>query len=305
MGWARLADELGYESAWTTDGQARDWSVVLTAFAGATRRIQLGTAIVTIYPRHPAVMARQALALDEVSGGRFILGIGMGHRNSMEGALGYRMADPIAAMRAYTDVLRQAFATGNVSHHSAFWNVEWSYPLPRKREVTVMWAALNPPLMEAAGECADGVILWLATAEYVRDVVVPRVKASRQKVGKTREGFDIVAPIPVAVTEEVEQATKELRAGIARSASQPFYRREFINAGYREEMDAMQRLREEGGDPAQAISQRLTDALGAAGSPAEVRACIQRFRDAGANLSVVRPFYERATERTLREAIGA
>ena len=85
----QLVDELGYESAWITDGIGRDAFVVLTAFASATAQITLGTSIVTFYPRHPTVMARQALSLDEVSGGRFVLGIGTGHRSSMETQLGY------------------------------------------------------------------------------------------------------------------------------------------------------------------------------------------------------------------------
>lgn len=301
----QLADELGYESAWITDGMARDAFVVLTAFAGATAQITLGTAIVTLYPRHPTVMARQALALDEVSGGRFVLGIGTGHRSSMETQLGYQMGDAVAATREYIDVLRQAFTTGKVSHHADFWNVEWSYPIPRAREPKIVLAALNPPLMELSGEVADGVVLWMASDSYVRDVVVPRVTAGRARAGKTLEGFDIIAPIPVAITDDVEAAETQLRTGIARSGGQPFYRREYLNAGFKEEVAEMDAIRARGGDPATAVSDRLADAIGKVGSPAEVRACIQRFRAAGANLPVIRPVFERDTERTLREAIRA
>lgn len=301
----RVADELGYESAWVTDGIGRDAFVVLTAFAGATAQITLGTSIVTFYPRHPTVMARQALSLDEVSAGRFVLGIGTGHRNSMETQLGYTMGDALAATREYVDVLRQVFTTGRVTHRGEFWNVDWSYPLSRPRELRIVLAALNPPLMELSGEIADGVVLWMASDSYVRDVVVPRVAAGRARVGKSLDGFDIIAPIPVAITDEVERAEAQLRTGIARSGGQPFYRREYLNAGFTKEVAEMDALRERGGDPTQAVSDRLSDAMGKVGSQEDVHAFIQRFRSAGANLPVLRPIYERDTERTLREAIGA
>jgi alkanesulfonate monooxygenase SsuD/methylene tetrahydromethanopterin reductase-like flavin-dependent oxidoreductase (luciferase family) len=303
LGHVQLADELGYESAWITDGVARDAFVVLTAFAGATAQITLGTSIVTLYPRHPTVMVRQALSLDEVSAGRFVLGIGTGHRNSMETQLGYTMGDAVAATREYVDVLRQGFTTGNVSHRGAFWNVEWSYPLPRPRELKIVLAALNPPLMELSGEIADGVVLWMASDSYVRDVVVPRVAAGRARVGKSLDGFDIIAPIPVAITDDVGQADAQLRTGIARSGNQQFYRREYLNAGFKEEVAEMDALRARGEDPARGVSDRLSDAIGKVGNQAAVRACIERFRSAGANLPVIRPIWEPDTERTLREAI--
>jgi alkanesulfonate monooxygenase SsuD/methylene tetrahydromethanopterin reductase-like flavin-dependent oxidoreductase (luciferase family) len=301
----RLADELGYASAWITDGMGRDAFVVLTAFAGATAQITLGTSIVTFYPRHPTVMARQALSLDEVSVGRFVLGIGTGHRSSMEVQLGYQMGDAVAATREYVDVLRQVFTTGRAVHRGKFWNVDWSYPIPRPRELKIVLAALNPPLMELSGEIADGVVLWMASDSYVRDVVVPRVAAGRARVGKGLDGFDIIAPIPVAITDDVETAGAQLRSGIARSGNQPYYRREYLNAGFKDEVAEMDAIRARGGDPAAAVSDRLADALGKVGSQNEVRAFIQRFRAAGANLPVLRSIYEPATERTLRGAIGA
>ena len=305
IGHVKLADELGYESAWITDGVARDAFVVLTAFAGATSRITLGTSIVTFYPRHPTVMARQALSLDEASDGRFVLGIGTGHRNSMETQLGYQMGDALAATREYVNVLREVFTTGKASHHGEFWNVEWSYPLARPRDLKIVLAALNPPLMELSGEIADGVVLWMAPESYVHDVVAPRVAAGRARVGKSLDGFDIIAPIPVAITDDVEAAGAQLRTGIARSGGQPFYRREYLNAGFREEVAEMDELRARGADPAAGVSDRLADAMGKVGSPAEVRACIERFRAAGANLPVIRPLSESDTERTLRESISS
>ena len=139
----------------------------------------------------------------------------------------------------------------------------------------------------------------------MRDVVVPRVTAGRARAGKSLDGFDIIAPIPVAITDNVAAASAQLRTGIARSGGQPFYRREYLNAGFREEVAEMDALRARGADPSDAVSDRLADAMGKVGTAAEVRACIERFRAAGANLPVIRPIYEADTERTLREAIAS
>ena len=144
----------------------------------------------------------------------------------------------------------------------------------------------------------------MSTVEYVRDVVVPKCLAGRQKAGKTLEGFDIICPVPVAITGDVPAARKAMRTELARYATIPFYRREFLNAGYRTELDRFDAVRQNGGELGEALPDRLADALGLAGSAGEVRAFIQSFREAGANLPLVRPIYGPDIARTLREAIA-
>lgn len=297
---AKLADELGYDSIWTTDGMSRDAFVLLTACAGATKNVGLGTAIVTILPRHPTVMARSALTLNEVAGGRFRLGVGSGHRQAVENTLGIEWTEPSETMREYIDLLRGFFA-GPVKHHGRRWDIEWGYPQPIPPAPSIHLAALNPPLMELAGEIADGVVLWMATPEYIRDVVVPKCRAGREKAGKTLDGFDIIAPVPCAVTDDPAAAGKIMRTELARYAGIPFYRREFLNAGYRAEIEAFERDRQTK-EPGDALPDRLANALGFVGSASEVRAFIQRFQEAGTNLPLVRPIYPPDVARTLREA---
>src|ERR687887_2145242 len=90
---ARRAEELGYDSVWVTHGAGRDSFIVLAAYGAATRRIGLGNGVVPIYPRHPVAMAQAAATLNEVSGGRFRLGIGVSHKNAMEGMLGVALKE--------------------------------------------------------------------------------------------------------------------------------------------------------------------------------------------------------------------
>src|SRR5215468_5612657 len=121
---ARRADELGYDSIWVTHGMGRDALLVLGAYAGAAPRTGLGTGVLPIYPRHPVLLAQEALTLQEVSGGRLRLGIGVSHRPVMESALGLDMGQPLAVAREYVAVLRQALG-GRVQHTGARYQVTW------------------------------------------------------------------------------------------------------------------------------------------------------------------------------------
>src|SRR5579872_2574784 len=92
---AKLAEQLGYESVWVTQlPYDRDASVVLAAYAGATERVKLGTGVLPIYPRHPTAMVQMAATIDELSGGRFILGMGVSHKVTVESMWGLRLERP-------------------------------------------------------------------------------------------------------------------------------------------------------------------------------------------------------------------
>src|SRR2546429_5674693 len=107
---ARRAEALGYETVWVTHGLGRDSFLVLAAYGAATTRVGLGNGVVPIYPRHPVAMAQAALTLAEMTRGRFVLGVGVSHRETMEGMLGLSLHAPLATMREYVGVLRGALA---------------------------------------------------------------------------------------------------------------------------------------------------------------------------------------------------
>ncbi len=102
---ARRAEALGYESLWVTHGLGRDSFLVLAAYGAATTRIGLANGVVPIYPRHPVAMAQAALTLNEMTAGRFRLGIGVSHRASMEQMLGLTLREPLEVMREYRQVI--------------------------------------------------------------------------------------------------------------------------------------------------------------------------------------------------------
>src|SRR3989449_3800038 len=128
---ARRAESLGYDSAWVTHGLGRDSFLVLAAFGAATSRLGLGNGVVPIYPRHPVTMAQASLTLSEATGGRFRLGIGVGHRAGMEAQPGLPATEPRAVVRARVVGLRRAPRAGRrVSRRH--YRVHWSMAMPER-----------------------------------------------------------------------------------------------------------------------------------------------------------------------------
>jgi len=278
---AKRAEALGYESVWVTHGLGRDSFLVLAAYGTATTRIGLGNGVVPIYPRHPVAMAQAALTLSEMTGGRFRLGLGVSHRASMETMLGLSVVAPLAIMREYVAVLRGALGAG-AAFEGKHYRVHWSLALPIRPPASPIYlAALGPKMCELAGEIADGAILWLCTPDYVRDVARPAIERGRRRAGKTLEGFDIVAAVPLAIADDAAAAQAAFRNELTRYAVLPFYRAMMEASGLGEALRAFDR---DG-----AVPESMAAALGGVGDAATARAYLQSYRQAGVTLPAVRP----------------
>lgn len=285
---ARHAEQLGYESLWVTHGGGRDSFVVLAAYADSTKTIALGNGVVPIYPRHPVAMAQEALTLAELSGGRFRLGVGVSHRATMESGLGLDMAKPLEVMREYVAVLRGALA-GRVEHGGPRYRVSWTSALRKlPGPPPIFLAALLAPMLELAGEVADGVILWLCAPDYIRRLALPAIAKGRQRVGKPLEGFEIVAAVPVGMSDDVKGVAAQLKEELTRYLALPFYRAMLQASGFGEELARFDRDRK-GVSPGQAVPDRLAAALGGIGDRATVSDYVNSYRQAGVTLPAVRP----------------
>lgn len=277
----RRAEALGYDSVWVTHGLGRDSFLVLQAYGTVTSRIGLGNGVVPIYPRHPVAMAQAALTLSELTGGRFRLGIGVSHRVSMEQALGLPLAQPLAAMREYVAVLRGAFG-GGAEFEGRHYRAHWSLALPQRPPAPPIYlAALSTKMLELAGEIADGAVLWLCPPAYVREVAVPALERGRHRAGKSLAGFQIVAAVPLAVTDDRATAQEAFGAELVRYLQLPFYRAMLVAANLGDQLAVFDR---EGRTPA-----ALAQALGAVGDVAAARGYVEAYRAAGVTLPAIRP----------------
>ena len=302
IGRVRLAESLGYASVFVTHIAGRESLTVLTAYALATERIRVGTGVVPIYTRTPATMAQTAATIDELSGGRLTLGLGVSHRVAVEGWHGQTIDDPVAEMREYVGIVR-AILRGEDPPSGKKWSTSFHLAgLDPRPELPILIAALSPAMLTLAGELGDGVMLWLCNPNYIRDVVVPAVRAGRDRAGKSMDGFEIMAAVPGALTDDPPAAYDAMRSELLTYFSLPFYRSMLQRSGYAGDIAAFDAA---GGDVAlmrAAISDGFLEALAAVGDEVAVRAGIARYVASGVTLPCVGPTSRTDFEATLRAA---
>jgi len=279
---ARLADELGYDTVTCSHIAARDSFTALSGLALVTERVHLATAVAPIYHRSPASMAQTAATVDDLSGGRFRLGLGVGHRVTMGGWHGQEIGRPVPEMREYVELVR-ALLTGAEPPHGQRWNSTFRFTAFEPRpDIPILLAGLSPAMLRLAGEIADGVVLWACPADYVRDVVVPEVAKGRAAAGKTLDGFAVMPAIPVAAGPDRAAALAGIRSELHRYFGLPFYRTMFAAAGYADDLRAYDEAVGDQSRQERTISEGLIDALCAIGDASQVRDGIARYRAAGA-----------------------
>jgi F420-dependent oxidoreductase-like protein len=279
-----MAEQLGYHSVYATHLAGRDSLTVLGAYANVTESVQVGTGVLPIYSRTPVATAQQAATIDEMSDGRLTLGIGVSHQVTVENWYGSRIGKPVAEMRDYVAVLRAIFRGEDPPESETFPTRFHFLGLEPREDLPIYVAGLSPRMLELAGEVADGVVLWLCNPDYIRDVVVPHVTEGRRAAGKELDGFDIVAAVPTAVTDEVDGARATLRADLSPSFLLPYYRAMIERSGYEADVRLFDEAMERGdaSGAAIAISDGFLENLAAIGPPDIAAATVERYRDAGA-----------------------
>ena len=213
----------GFASAWISNIFGLE---ALTALAVAGSRvpgIELGTAVVPTYPRHPAVLAQQALTTDLALGGRLVLGIGLSHQIVIQDMYGYSFDKPARHMREYLAVLVPLLAAESVSFDGETVHAHIGLSVPRSRpNVPLLLAALAPQMLRLAGTKADGTMLWMTGPATVRDYIVPTITAAASEAG--RPSPRIVCTLPVCVTDDPEQARVNAGKAFAIYGQLPSYR---------------------------------------------------------------------------------
>ena len=257
---AKWAEEAGFSSVWVP--QIPDEFDALTAatLVGlATSRIEVGTAVVPVQPRHPIALAQQALSVQAVLGGRLALGLGVSHHWIIDEMLGLAYDKPAATMRAYLDVLDPALAgPGPVDVENEMFTVHNPLDITDITPTPVLIAALGPLMLRLAGERTDGTILWLADERAIASHVVPHITRAAESAG--RPAPRVVAGIPVCVCDDSDVDFAVARANRILSEAE-------VSPNYQRLLDA--------GD-----ATSVGDIL-AAGTEASVEKRLRSFADAG------------------------
>jgi alkanesulfonate monooxygenase SsuD/methylene tetrahydromethanopterin reductase-like flavin-dependent oxidoreductase (luciferase family) len=289
----KLAETLGYESAWVAEGHGGDQFAILGACALATRRIRLGTSISSVFVRSATTIGMAAATVDQLSGGRFILGLGSSHRVQVEPEHGLAFVRPTARLRDTIAIVRALLRDGVVSHAGEAVTIErfdlW-FP-PHRAQVPIYVAALFPRMLEIAGELAQGVLLTWPTSEAIARAV-EHVALGARRAGREAAAVDVASLIPCAVADTVAAARDAMRPAVGLYAGFfPRYNRLLAEAGFGDAVHAIKDAFDRGGREAAAgvVPDALIDAVALAGTPETCRDRLAAYRRAGLALPIVSP----------------
>ena len=207
------AEQDGFDSIWLAQIFGPDALTVLALAGPKTERIEMGTAVIPTFPRHPFVMAQQALTVQAATGGRLALGIGLSHQPVIEGMWGLSYEKPARHMREYLSVLRPLVSEGNVAFNGEVFHVTGGLQVPGATPFPILIAALAPRMLRLAGELADGTLTWMAGPKTIETHVVPRINAAAESAGRPQPRVGVA--LPIAVTDDPagarERANQELQ----------------------------------------------------------------------------------------------
>lgn len=302
-----LAEKLGYESAWVAEGHAGDQFALLAACAVSTERILLGTSISSVFVRSASTIAMAAATVDELSGGRFVLGLGTSHKEQVEPEHGVAFTRPLDRLRDTVEIVRALLRDGVASHAGRVVTIErfelWFAPF--RRQIPIYVAGLFPRMLEACGEIADGVILTWPTLDAPRRAAEDIARGAA-RAGRDAAAVDIASLVPCAVAPTRREALAVMRPSVAQYAGFfPRYNRLLAESGFGDAARAVKAAWDRGDREAavRAVPDELIDAVGAAGTAEECRTRIGLYRRCGLALPIITP---RASGRDAKaEAVEA
>src|SRR6058998_4137403 len=307
---AEHAEILGYESLWIADtGAGPDAFVVAALAAGVTRRVRLGTAVIPIYTRALPVHAAAAGSVAQLAPGRFVLGLGISSETIVDAWGGVPFRKPFARMRETVAVLRRMLAGERVSFAGKTVRTQnFRLVSPPPQPVPIYVAALMPPMLELAGEIADGVILNFMPVEAVPRMLA-HVRAGAERAGRDPAALEVVARFQTLVTDDVPAARGAIRHMMGPYFATSVYNRFVAWCCFADEaraVDAAWRAKDRTRNVA-AVTDEMVDRLAIIGSAEHCRARLAEFAAAGVTTPMIHPFLfdEAAIWRTLESLAPA
>jgi alkanesulfonate monooxygenase SsuD/methylene tetrahydromethanopterin reductase-like flavin-dependent oxidoreductase (luciferase family) len=275
LDWSRRAEARGFEAVLVPES-FNDSLAYAQAIAAATTRLKVGTAIANIYLRHPSLLAQQAAAVQAFSGGRLLLGLGVGHR-VVNASLGIEMGEPLAKLRQVIETCRNGWTKGPFQPRLA-------------TPPAILAAALGSTAIETAGEIADGVIFNLfPLARYAK--AMGWLRRGRERAGRADAGYEVCHFTTAYLGDDRQACLNEAKRMLARYASLPFYGNMLAKAGFANEVEAV-RASMKARDVAKAereVSDAMADAVTLCGPADACRERLAAYGKAGATMIVAFP----------------
>jgi len=212
----------GFPNVWMANIFGLDAINALALVGRETSRIELGTAVVPTYPRHPFALAQQALTTQAAASGRFVLGIGLSHKIVIENMLGMSYEEPARHMREYLKVIGPLLRGEGVQFQGEQYRVAAQLQVPGATRVPLLVAALGPTMLRLTGELADGTITWMTGPRTLASHVIPTLREAAKAAGRPEPR--IVAGLPILVTNKPDEAREKIAKALVIYGQLPSYR---------------------------------------------------------------------------------
>lgn len=286
MSTAAAAERAGFDATWTSEFYNRSASISMAALAGCTRQCRIGSSIMYGVGRSPLVLATEARDLDELSGGRVVLGLGNGTRRMMNGWHGVTdTAAPALRMEELVGLIRRIWRLheGPVRHEGRFYSMDLTptgeVEAPR-REIPIITAGVKPRMCEVAGRVADGLAGHpLFTTAYVEEIVRPAIARGAARTGRDPADVELVSMVICAIHDDPAIARREAAAQIAFYSSVKSYETVLDVNGFTTEGVAIREAFARRDLPAMfaAVTDEMIDTMAVAGTPDQVRSGLGRY----------------------------
>jgi alkanesulfonate monooxygenase SsuD/methylene tetrahydromethanopterin reductase-like flavin-dependent oxidoreductase (luciferase family) len=280
------AEAHGFDCAWGGEANNKDPTVMLSAIAAVTKRLKVGSAIYHILGRTPATLALQAVGLDELSGGRFLLGIGSSNPTIAKWH-GQTFDRPLSRMQEYIEITRAAMRGEKLSFEGKFFtaqNFKMAFK-PSGRSIPIYVAAFGPKMTRLAGRISDGVLINMANPTEIRRIR-EEVRSGAAEAGKDPSKMEIICKVRCSIAPKYDVAREALSHALTYYALADYYRDLLGRMGFAEDVEAMRSAWKAGGFHAarKLVTDRMFSSLPlvAATSAREVVEQMKPYIEAGA-----------------------
>jgi probable F420-dependent oxidoreductase len=303
---AAAADKAGFDSVWTAELYNRSATVTLAALAQRTASCAIGSGIMYGVGRSPVMLAAEARDLDELSGGRLILGLGNGTRRMISDWHGLDGDAPATRIEELVPLIRSLWRLneGPVNHEGRFYRCKIraldQLTEPPVREIPIFTAGVNPRMMESAGRVADGLLgHTLFNPRYIEDVALPAIERGARFAGRDQSDIVFAANVTASVSDDEEEARRDAAAMVAFYGSVKTYGKIFEVSGFGPQAEQIREAFGRGDVEAMigSVSDEMVDEFCVAGTPDEVARKLRRYESLAQHVILFPPSFNVTPER--------
>jgi len=283
LGCVKILNSYSTDSIWIPETWGMDCVSILSSISGVSKNPKLGSSIINIYSRSPALIAMSAVTIDTLSNGRFILGLGTSSRPIVEDWHGLEFKNPLQRMREYVHIIRLIVSGKKISYNGEFFHLN-NFGLlikPPRKEIPIYLAAINEKMVDLTWEIANGVIFYLRP--------LPELKKTIKKMQATKK-IDVACQLITCVSEDSEKAITRAKETIAFYVSVGKIYREFLASnGFQNETIAIFDEYKKSGlkDNYRLVTDDMVNSLSISGNPEDVKRKIRQFAEAGVDLPIL------------------